>query len=139
METDIFKLKDFPVAIFAPQINPEEILLSMDFLLNFTFTSEMGVLMLSHLWDIDNKNKIYRYFCSPLTSKKLENFKNGQIDIREALTAPLVWVMDMTPEGKVLKCGTIPLAAIEDEFPEPGVLLAGTSAPEPQSAMKASR
>ena len=81
------------------RVVPREVLVEFDGPLTFTFTDTAGTLLLAHLLSRDGVTA--RYVAVPTTQDIVDGLKRGARPLRAALDLPLVWLMDVSPDGTV--------------------------------------
>lgn len=110
------------------QVTPLEILVEFDQPLTFTFRDVSGTLLLAHLASYDDE--LSRYVVAPTTEEIIDQLKSGARAILAALDQPIVWLIDVTPDGKVAKAWVGSLRGIPVKvLPAPDVMLYAHLAP----------
>jgi hypothetical protein len=82
-------------------VDPLEILVDFDQPLTFTFKDEAGTLLLAHL--VSRDDRLSRYVVAPTTDQIVNQLKSGARAIIAALDQPILWLMDVAPDGMVAK------------------------------------
>lgn len=115
------KLPEWPTGNFST-IAVEEVLVTYNGPITFTFRDVVGALMLAHLCD-DNDDGVMRYVVAPTSPEIIANLKGGGVSVRVALDQPLVWLLDLSRGALVRGWALSPSQIPQDALPSREVML----------------
>jgi hypothetical protein len=119
--------KTIGVGLFQP-FKPLEVLYDFDGPRTFTHFDHDGQLCLAHWCDEDGETT--RFLVVPFSEHLVQQLKDGELTLRDALDQPRIWLLDIAHSGEPLAAWIVHLADLpSDVLPLPGTMLLPTLEP----------
>lgn len=115
---------------FLGSMTPVDVLYDFDGPRIFTFQTADGDLMLAHQCDEDDETGVARFVVVPTELAIIDQLRQGEITVRQALHQPWSWLVDRRFGGGICTAWRVSLQSLpEDALPEAGVYLSPEHAP----------
>jgi hypothetical protein len=108
----MWNVQGTPIAGNWPALKPETVLYAYDGPRTFTCKDAAGNFYLAHWCDEDAVGS--RFLLVAFSETQLKELTTGDIDVREALSSPRAWIVDLDDDWKVIQCWRVNV----DQLPE---------------------
>lgn len=118
----MWKIKKKTIPSQWLEFEPETILDEYDFPMLFTLRDNAGQKYLAYFCDRDDES--VRFLVVTFSDRLEVKLVSGDIDLREALIQPGMWVFDLDKKWKPIRCWNVKLSDLPANLiPKPGVML----------------